>query len=920
MYNNTDISADHPSYYINECRLILQNQESLLWGVIDLREESFFSSHFELSAIQEAFSFRHLYRARKISHFLIDKEGKLDQKKLGQIIEKISNEFPPPYPNGANDDEVRAGMLRTLQTIQKNKHLTTLFDKFKFPVANHLVEQLIRFSLQLSKEEKLGERHLKEAVLSALLFPLRQTVGSCFATAPAIIIQQEQVERLLLDLYDLMMVSRLKRTFLGVENIAPLSLSTGVGDLKKPVKFRDPFLSLSPGLLGAFEEIGLIEKTLSFSKKTEKLQKLFTSYLPNGGNGNIEECIHLITQSSGLPKEKEKLACETFKAYTDHPLLKAWEFTLASFADYKIEFFKWNLFASLGLNHEEEGGIGQLLYHYLQTKLDEKNEEATSLFQEYQRAFDELKVSEVLLRQADSRERARQLKIEVEMRGYHLRSCQEMYEKAQEIAKNLSSFYSFLINQYMQKFQEYFQEIYDAEMFDITSGLYDDSPAGFRLVYKHGRQDPTLWTPIHDAKSYQEALSLFFLATEPMITATCEWVEGKEIIEEGTTALIHHVKTDYFLETAFRRMSLAHQTKLLHNPLENIEKAEKKPWSYTSGGNMNTLLRCYYCLDQEITEEKRVIDSETDFLLFLLDLMKALPYSVTKPFEEQEHIGLLMNSPTHAFVFRPGLSLLREGWVDKGFTYTWVRDRILLPAQEFYKNILISREEQMFLARHFSDYHPSISVDSFFPESTPITLPEFRKNFFEALAPHFSPQILIAHIDSFLRKVFPLFSLTEARAYAHKIFSEFYRNKESSLKEKALEKFVSSLPSSPFFSFCSYYYLLVATIFTMETFPLAYSIYAKLDACLKKLKLSPPPPLLFADTNWAQYYFGFVVNPSTLGLELWRLDRRGQNGMPMSSWKEYVDGTSKKPWGILTNPKEYHGNYLHDFTLLTKKV
>jgi len=170
-----------------------------------------------------------------------------------------------------------------------------------------------------------------------------------------------------------------------------------------------------------------------------------------------------------------------------------------------------------------------------------------------------------------------------------------------------------------------------------------------------------------------------------------------------------------------------------------------------------------------------------------------------------------------------------------------------------------------------------------------------------------------------LRKVFPLFSLEEAKTHAQKIFSEFYRNKENQ-KDKALEKYIYTLPSSPILSFFSFYHLLVAAILTTETFPLTYSIYSKLDACLEKLKLSPPPPLLFADTNWGQFYFGFVVNPGTLELELWRLDRRGCNGMPMSSWKEYVDGTSQKPWGILTNPKEYHGDYLHDFTLLTKKV
>lgn len=84
----------------------------------------------------------------------------------------------------------------------------TLLSRFKLPVANSYIETLIRKTLKLSSKQKLEHGHLKEAVVSALLFPLRQIIGSCFATAPAIYIQNEKPERLLLDLYDLMMMGK----------------------------------------------------------------------------------------------------------------------------------------------------------------------------------------------------------------------------------------------------------------------------------------------------------------------------------------------------------------------------------------------------------------------------------------------------------------------------------------------------------------------------------------------------------------------------------------------------------------------------------------------------------------------------------------------------------------------------------------
>jgi hypothetical protein len=39
---------------------------------------------------------------------------------------------------------------------------------------------------------------------------------------------------------------------------------------------------------------------------------------------------------------------------------------------------------------------------------------------------------------------------------------------------------------------------------------------------------------------------------------------------------------------------------------------------------------------------------------------------------------------------------------------------------------------------------------------------------------------------------------------------------------------------------------------------------------------------VFADTNWSNSYFSFVINPCTLNLEIWRTDKTGVHGFP---WK-----------------------------------
>ena len=46
----------------------------------------------------------------------------------------------------------------------------------------------------------------------------------------------------------------------------------------------------------------------------------------------------------------------------------------------------------------------------------------------------------------------------------------------------------------------------------------------------------------------------------------------------------------------------------------------------------------------------------------------------------------------------------------------------------------------------------------------------------------------------------------------------------------------------------------------------------------QELGYAMPQPILFADTNWVKDEFGFVVNPGTGKLELWRVDLLGPVG------------------------------------------
>jgi len=93
----------------------------------------------------------------------------------------------------------------------------------------------------------------------------------------------------------------------------------------------------------------------------------------------------------------------------------------------------------------------------------------------------------------------------------------------------------------------------------------------------------------------------------------------------------------------------------------------------------------------------------------------------------------------------------------------------------------------------------------------------------------------------------------------------------------------------------------------IESFAKSQSVdrHVELTALMEKNGLTPPRPLIFADTNWAKYFFSFLVNPATGNLELWRTDKIGLTGAPMSEWEPFLNGALKEHWGIFCRPHEY---------------
>ena len=816
----------------------------------------------------------------------------------------------------------------------------------------------------------ISDAHARRASLSAWFCYLRQNVGSCFATAPAIVVHDEQPEQFFKDLNELLGTGRLKRTFGGIEYAAPLSASWGAGDLRKLIAIsrenseERENLGLSPGLLAAFETVGLVDAAKPLKERIEESQTLVLSALDALENPrahqlyiSAEEMIRFLllkrlqltekdlVEFENRPKEMIQSglmlrvpgtgggkgeACTTFynqfdqarsafKALADNALLKTWEYTLASFAETKPNFTTWNLYSSLGLQAEAKGGIGNCLYDVIKTKLEASNSKVREYQQDYEIAYNHLKYLEARVRSASSDKELQWIKMDYQAKRNEFDTFEEIRNREHFKAERFANLLNDLVDTYYELFPNYFQEVYDADMHEVSLGLYDDSPAGFRLLYKHGRTNTSQWSLIYNPQQYIEALSNFFIATETELKNMEKFKGLEEDLTEIITKVVTHIKTDEFLETAFYRMAQAHNAPLIKDPLENLDKIDKKPWSYTSGGSMSNLVSSYFRLEGKPTETSRWVENEMELLVFLIDVLKQMPAKVLEEMTTTPKKSVLMHSPTHAFTLKPGLPELKKATASDSFTYTWVRDTLFKARETMVEYLFLDEEMMGFLIEKFLPFVPFNFRHHFKNTFSVIhgkkNPREFRNFLVETMEhdrglniggePILNPDL----IDSSLYSWLPLFSSGELKNRLEKIlhavpgiekkhFEELDR-----LMEAILDRWegVSLLTAEHLQDIAKAILLL---FFKETAVPIDYHLHVACAA--QKYGYAFPAPILFADTNWAKELFGFVVSPGSGNLELWRIDYTGTTGFPMSMWRQWLNGTRKDiTWGVYNKPQEY---------------
>lgn len=895
----------------------------------------------------------HLQITRTLATRLIDEEKGFSLAECDQAIERWQIEHHTLAPQGHLSQPRRNHILKILTLYATRSDLRHLLKRASPPLNLPIAETLIRLSLSLPHGAALTPVVVQRAFLSAHLSYLRQNLGSCFATAPAIRIQREEPERFLQDLLDLTGRGFLSRVLRGEERRAPLSPCSGWGEVLAPLRLfpRPERYAQDPALIAAFQGAGLIEAG-GTEELAEMLKRVGQDLLQQRGAQLtsiyqlLQRALQLklyldpesVSQERTAPHhfsamggalaltqredpirlywQQLKKGVEACRTLTDHALLKGWEYSLASFAEAGGKLTEWSLVQSLGFREDDEGGVGPLLFSEIQRHHQELKEEVEGWTAQIEGLRTALEVSLIAYQQRGGEE-GEWRRLEVQRRRGDLERAESDQARVVSQANAFAKLYPELVDHLLKLLPSYFQEVYDPQIRLSGQEPHEDAPAGFRLYEKHGRERPDLWSAIQNPDGFIEALAHFFYAIEQELLSGGAYRHLGKRLSELISSVIIHIRSPRFLESAIRRVARARGVPLPKNPVETWQALESTPWAYISGASMLEVLAAYYALDEFPTRVERKVENPQDLAYFLLDTLKEIPQKQLAPLHKDPSSTLFIHSPTHGFLLEPYREPFYSAWKDPGHSPTYFRDRTLAPAEDFWYEIRLGQEEEHHLARLVMGIWPApfahLVREAFhsLPQKgrvRPFELRDALRRRLEQEIDEKSCRILLGQVDGLLYRELPLQNRVTFEKQLTKIASLLAKGDRALEEALSLEKVkaISQWPQRPFLiGAMQFYQILLALIVRhvgRTTSPLDWPLALRKE--MARAEALSPLPLIFADTNWNHQRFALLVNPGTLKCDLWRCDPIGLQGLPMIEWHSHFL-TPQHPWAIYTNPKEY---------------
>lgn len=308
----------------------------------------------QISGFQSPTASWHTFTASQIAQRAIGEDGKVDIKAIAQLREEIQSDL---FQQTAPQDPHRKQVLAMLDALENNhqgiRDIAESIVAPKDPLTSK-ASQKIRSTLGLPPGTKITPKHARQAALSTLFASMRQhsSVGSCFATAIAIRVHDDDPARFLREIKSLIENDDLEAKGPFADIQLPIATTVNVESVRKNLAINivedgkgAPCATITelagfptgetlpiekiPGVAAALNALGISEEDHG-DTILEALEDTGTE------ETSLEAIFNQIIKSQGIGgKEANKQlarAVDAFEAQESNPLLRAWEYTLAGLA------------------------------------------------------------------------------------------------------------------------------------------------------------------------------------------------------------------------------------------------------------------------------------------------------------------------------------------------------------------------------------------------------------------------------------------------------------------------------------------------------------------------------------------------------------------------------------------------------------
>lgn len=817
-------------------------------------------------------------------------------KKIENSIELLKN-MPLYVPVGMQEIRAFEFMQKKLNQLKSSEHLIRVLSNIKKPYYESDQYDMIKYTLLLSQETNLHVVQGKAAALAALITPIRQEVGSCFATALAIEIQENQNENFLEIISKIISSGEVSFTYSGTTNKAYISNRPTIAQQAKNSFYiflkhledakKIPMLRIITGLISekfSKEEIDeLIDKFIIKSKRdmdkddwsTIDLIQHLGKFVENTKSSNNQ---YVFSTHKHLGGFKRKSLSDTALLYASSVsnlhISRVFEFALATFSESEGAKLKTAILTSLGFQGRENNTIGDEVFDHIKQRLISVHEDLNYNINVY----NQLQYTDYLKHQRNNESSASSMGSEAVLFSIH---------NLKNLQNTLTGLYEDIYHQLSVRAENFFAESYDPHLssHNTYAGVLEDIPAGFRLMFK-GSAHSTKMSSINTAEEFSKAMHEFIiLSTVDIIDEIAGPNSSEEIkneISEVLNIISQGITGSNFIQKCFENIANRMNLHLdFHaNPKHTIKVMMDKnitPWSTPSGGSPINLLKNIYNIQEGLHSSKKSDASSLhEIISFWKETCKKIPSTR----------AVIATSPTHVFRLFPNAIQYHDRY-----------ELILFDHQDYFPDIIdeyfisfvsdISHKgfkyvfDQVKYTNNFKDLKKSIF--SMMENVTPDTYEILMSNIF-ALSQTLSMRSIINQKNRLAELLYQKSKKSQDIDHMHSIIKDFITSQQN-------RKCTSY---RRLFSFICHHCALITP-------------FEDLFRSLKEIfnGFYPEASQILGDTNWACRNIILLRNELSNKQEIWAFDDDYCKGFPLLDWnreKNIRSGT----WEIFSKPDQYN--------------